>query len=273
MKPYRPLVIDNRPTLPVFLEGSPLSDGMANFASALISAPQQAAAIRAQRERAEVEDLWRQREWDRTVEQDQMARMWGNHDRTQRAQLQQAQIANIQNDNTRAWAGDVAKGIGALFGNKGATAQRGGYSTFTDENGKPFIYDRATGTARPAVPPPAPVAPQPQGPGAIARVMGWFNGGQPAAAPAPAGPTGPGPSPQQRQEISQANAVFGQVAAPAPVPQEVQADINHHANAIASALTSGDRTAAQAWIARMRAEHGDEFTDMVKQAVRAMQAP
>lgn len=260
MKPYRPLVIDNRPTLPVFLEGSPLTDGMANFASALISAPQQAAAIRAQQERAEVEDMWRQREWDRTEQRDAMARMWGNQDRAQRTQMQQAQIANMQSDNTRAWANDIGTAVGSLFGSRGTTAQRGGYSTFTDENGVPYMYDRATGASRPAVPPPPKAEPAPAGPGPIDRVMGWFSG-KPAAPAAPAGPTGPGPSQQP-----------GQVAAPAPVSREVQANIHHHATAIATALTSGDRAAAQAWIARMRAEHGDEFTDMVKQTVRAMQA-
>lgn len=285
MDPYRPLVIDNRPTLPVFYEGSPMTDGMANFAAALINAPQAAAQVRHQRERQQLEDLWKEREWDRTEQQDALNRLWGNQDRSMRQKLNQAQIDNLSNDNARAWAEDLGKAATHLFGggSKGGGVQRSGWSNFTGADGKAYLYHRGTGQVMLAdpskgkldadgnvvpgsIPPPTAKAAPPAGGG----FWDMHRSGAPGAAQT-AGDVlglrwyGPG-------EGAPPDAPAAHQAA-AGTPEIDMAEVGHHAQNIAELLKSGDRAAAQNWIAQMRAQHGEEFAEAVKQQIRALNAP
>lgn len=96
MSPSRSLVIDNRPVAPVFLDGSPLSDGVAQFASSIINAPIAADRTRRQREAQELATLWATQDRQtaaedrsRRIEQDELAQLWATQDRDRAAQDRQ----------------------------------------------------------------------------------------------------------------------------------------------------------------------------------------
>jgi hypothetical protein len=109
MEPFRPMTFDNRPVAPVFLDSNPVTDGVANFAAALMNAGPAANQIKQQREAVELGRLWKEREWERQTQQDKLAALW--HAQAQERQaandarmgkLTDAQIANLEADNTRA---------------------------------------------------------------------------------------------------------------------------------------------------------------------------
>lgn len=115
MQPYRPLVFDNRPPVAQFIDGNPLTDGIANFGAAILNAGPAAAQIRQQREQQDMANAWRQQQDDRQARQDQLAQLW--HDQGMQRQTRQdelaaagldrqnrltdAQIANMKADNAR----------------------------------------------------------------------------------------------------------------------------------------------------------------------------
>ena len=70
MGPFRPMTFDNRPVAPVFLDSNPVTDGVANFAAALMNAGPAANQIREQRAAAELAQMWKEREWERQAAPD-----------------------------------------------------------------------------------------------------------------------------------------------------------------------------------------------------------
>lgn len=275
MQPYRPLVFDNRPQLPVFLDGSPLTDGMANFATSLIQAPQQAAEVRHAREREQLEDLWREKAFGREQQADEMNRLW--HDQASQRQdrldqgqaaMQKAQIDHLNSDSTRRWMEDLGKAANSLFGAaKGGTGQRAGWAMFTGEDGKPYLYNRGDGSVMPAkLPGAAPAAAAARAPAAGGGNDFWSM----RRSGAPGGPQTAGDVLGLRWYGSGDQAA--PAAAGAPAPQLDMANLAHHAQNIADLYQRGDRASAQSWIAQMRAEHGDAFTDAVKDRVRQLVA-
>jgi hypothetical protein len=133
MEPFRPMIFDNRPVAPVFLDSNPVTDGVANFAAALMNAGPAANQIRQQREAVELGRLWKEREWERQTQQDKLAALWHQQAQERQAEndarmgkLTDAQIANLEADNTRAnLMGLSSEGrgwvdsVGKLFGGHG----------------------------------------------------------------------------------------------------------------------------------------------------------
>lgn len=285
MQPYKPLVIDNRPPLPVFLEGSPLTDGMANFAASLFQTPIQAAEIRHQREGEAMADLWKEREFDRQGQQDKLRELWHGEETTRQKgldagneQMRKAQIAHLQSDSARRWMEDLGKAAGSVFGTKGSQAQRAGWSTFVGEDGKPYLYHRGTGQVMPATPshskldangnPIAGTDVGTTGKAGAAKAVGSFwdmhRSGSPGGAKTLGDVTG-------LRWYGEGDGGEAPSAAPvAAAPGLDMAEAGHHAQNIADLYQSGDRAAAQNWIQQMRAEHGEEFANAVKEQVRTL---
>lgn len=76
MTPYRGMVFDNRPVAPVFLDSSPVSDGVAQFATALIQAPMMKQQIQSQRGAAAVEQAFKKRQLAHQERMDQMTNLF-----------------------------------------------------------------------------------------------------------------------------------------------------------------------------------------------------
>lgn len=89
------ITVDNSAPHYVFDDSSRLSDGVASFAQALIQAPQQAAAIRRQRQADQLAERFRQSQMDRG-------------DRAQQLQEQWHQEANQQHEQDKALQYDLA---------------------------------------------------------------------------------------------------------------------------------------------------------------------
>lgn len=109
MDPFRPMTFDNRPVAPVFLDSNPVTDGVANFAAALMNAGPAANQIREQRAAAELAKMWKDREWERQQAQDKLAALWHNQAQDRQianderlGRMTDAQIANLEADNARA---------------------------------------------------------------------------------------------------------------------------------------------------------------------------
>lgn len=147
MDPFRPMVIDNRAPAPVFLEGSPTTDGMANLFASLINAPIAAGQVRRQREKDDRQlmlqnrGLARQDQMDerqvaaqqqamqRQAMMDDRAVQWHNQEQATRgrdaglqvarqnrqdamaAVFQRAQMKNLDQDNARQMAEMFGGGI------------------------------------------------------------------------------------------------------------------------------------------------------------------
>jgi hypothetical protein len=186
------MAIDTSPVQAQFLNGNPLSDGMANFATALIQAPIAADQIRRQQADKDVAQAWQRKEFDqRKTQADQAQSNWLDNFK---AQMAQRQIENTRQDesqqlsrardfgiappmalaptdlNRALWsAADVGKKdraradrkssldeLAMLFkagGVGGAgTVKREGWASFKDENNVPMLYHRGTGAVIEAKP-------------------------------------------------------------------------------------------------------------------------
>jgi hypothetical protein len=127
------MTFDNRPVAPVFLDSNPVTDGVANFAAALMNAGPAANQIKQQREAVELGRLWKEREWERQTQQDKLAALWHGQAQERQAandarmgKLTDAQIANLEADNTRANLEGLSRegrgwvdSVGKLFGGHG----------------------------------------------------------------------------------------------------------------------------------------------------------
>ena len=134
------ILIDNTPHQFQFRDGNQLSEGMANFANALIQAPLAAERIRQAKEQQDLAELWRQREYENRLQQQTQAAKWhmqGRRDALdQRAIAQenwQKQFDEMQSYRdtqeaamiANAW-GKTAHGIASLFhGKPGAKGAAG----------------------------------------------------------------------------------------------------------------------------------------------------
>lgn len=92
---YQPLYVDNRPTTAQFIDSSPITEGMANLASSLVNAGPAAAQIRDRRAQQDMADMWRQQQFDRQSQQDQLGQMWKEREFERSGPLIEAQIANL----------------------------------------------------------------------------------------------------------------------------------------------------------------------------------
>jgi hypothetical protein len=207
MDPFRPLVIDNRPPVAQFIDGNPMTDGLANLFASAINAPIAAGQIRRQRELDDRQQMlqdqalarqgmldqraetWRGQDLDRQAQRDSMAQVW-----------QDAQIGNMQADNARQLAGMFGDGVNnaARRGIDAVRALRGLFAggrtpgastpaaslwyTFKGDDGSMYKINRQTGAIQPAVPatapaaaptPAAPVEPEETG---AAPAASWSNG-------------------------------------------------------------------------------------------------
>jgi hypothetical protein len=109
MLPYQPMVIDNRQPVAQFIDGSPLTDGMANLAASFLNAGPAAAQIRDRRAQQDMANLWRQQQADRQSEQDRMAALW--HDQARGRQSDQDRIALLwHNEEAQRRADQDARG-------------------------------------------------------------------------------------------------------------------------------------------------------------------
>lgn len=185
MTPFRPLVIDNRTAGAQFIDGNPITDGMANFAASLINAPIAASQIRRQRqlddmEQAfrsqavdrqarldEMQQLWHDQGTQRQSEQDKLAALWHDQGAARADEMQKANIGNMQADNARQTASmvgtgvnnaaargiDAIKALGGLFRRGGgATPASGVWYTFKGDDDATYKLNRQTGEIVPAVP-------------------------------------------------------------------------------------------------------------------------
>jgi len=155
MDPFRPITIDARMPSAQFLDGGPITDGIANLIASAINAPVAAGQIRRQRQ---MDD----RQMARQAQQDQLAKLWRGQDTARQgrqdalaAEFQKAQIGNMQMDNARQMAGmfgsglnnaaargiDAVKAIGNLFG--GGRARSNG-STGAPRQDKPEVRNFGT---------------------------------------------------------------------------------------------------------------------------------
>ena len=158
MDPFRPLVIDNRMPRAQFLDGNPMTDGLANLFASAINAPIAASQIRRQREADDRQTMlqdqalqrqamldqraqdWRDQDVQRMAERDAMAKLW-----------QEAQIGNMQADNARQLAAMfgnglnnvAARGIDAVKALRGLFAGwgRGAGASAQAKPAKPIIND------------------------------------------------------------------------------------------------------------------------------------
>lgn len=118
MDPFKPLVIDNRMPRALFLDGNPLTDGLANLFASAINAPIAAGQIRRQREMDDRQAMLQDQALARQAMLDQRAQDWRDQDvqrmadRDAMAQVwQDAQIGNMQADNARQLAGMFGNGL------------------------------------------------------------------------------------------------------------------------------------------------------------------
>lgn len=148
MDPFRPMVFDNRPAQAVFMDGNPLTDGMAQFAASLINAPIAADQIRRQQAEKDMAELWRQKQWDRQTAQDKLAQL--RHDRGFQLQQQQhnAQVENMRADNARQNMAMMGNGLSnaaqlmaRLFGGSG-----GGVPAGSSPGARPIMVKTQAGT-------------------------------------------------------------------------------------------------------------------------------
>ena len=227
MDPFRPVVIDNRPAQAVFSDSNPLTDGMHNFAAALINAPIAAQQIERQNAAQQLAQAWKQREYDRQSSQDQLAAAWKDaelkHQTANDAgtrKWQDAQIANLDADNTRQnWemlgngannaAGKAIDALKLLFhgngGAKGTGATNGGTGWHKADDGTWFsrgvdgtteVFDPVTKTrikydpeGKPigGMPDATPPASPATGTGLLDKIKGLFGQTNVSQGPVPAG--------------------------------------------------------------------------------------
>jgi hypothetical protein len=187
MDPYRPMVIDNRMPRAQFLDGNPMTDGLANLFASAINAPLAAGQIRRQREQDDRQTYLQDQQLQRQAQLDQRAETWRGQDLDRQSQRddmaqvwQDAQIGNMQADNARQLAGmfgsgvnnAARRGIDAVKALRGLFAGRKGQSTpasslwytFKGDDGGMYKINRQTGEIVPAVPAATPVAPTPEAP-------------------------------------------------------------------------------------------------------------
>jgi hypothetical protein len=123
------MVIDNRAPVAQFVDGSPLTDGMANLAASLMNAGPAAAQIRQQKQRQDLENLFRERQMSRMEQQDALQKLWHEQEANRQSTLDnrnmgwkdaetgrlgaytQAQIDNMAADNTRQNLGMIGTGM------------------------------------------------------------------------------------------------------------------------------------------------------------------
>ena len=168
MDPYQSLTFDNRPRVAQFLDGGPITDGMANLGAALLNAGPAAAQIRHQNQLESLQQLWHDQERQRQTQQDAMAQLW--HDQgmqrqdrqdAQSATMQAAQIDNLKADNARQTAGmlgtginnaaargiDAVKALGALWHNgRGSATPNASTGWHVDADTKTWFRSNADGT-------------------------------------------------------------------------------------------------------------------------------
>jgi hypothetical protein len=156
MEPFRPMTFDNRPVAPVFLDSNPVTDGVANFAAALMNAGPAANQIKQQREAVELGRMWKEREWERQTQQDKLAALW--HAQAQERQaandkrlrdLTDAQIANYQADNAGAFLEGLSRegrgwmdSFGKLFGGGGHRSGGNGNKVVRLADGSTVMVDK-----------------------------------------------------------------------------------------------------------------------------------
>lgn len=203
MDPYRPLIIDNRPPVAQFIDGNPMTDGLANLFASAINAPIAAGQIRRQRELDDRQAFLQDQQLLRQAQLDQRAETWRGQDLDRQAQRdamaqvwQEAQIGNMQTDNARQLAAMFGNGVNnaAHRGIEAVKALRGLFAggrkpgtgtpssslwyTFKGDDGATYKINRQTGKIEPAVPAalPTPAAPVEPEETAAAPAATWTNG-------------------------------------------------------------------------------------------------
>lgn len=273
------IFVDNRPPSLVFDDTNRLSDAMYNFGNAMASAPAAAAKIRAARQQQDIQNAWKERELAHLDRQDDISALW----RQQQIDLARSKLA----------AGEAPKPppgyvVSDLNRRVDAQAQRQGL----------MRLDEMTGKLVPAAGPDGVVLPENANALDELRTKAYFDAGinpstyERVGAPVPLAPQAQADMARGQQEtellhraqkgdpqaiaaVSALLAADGQkapTAQPAAIPPAVLQNEVHHADQIAQMYAAGDREHAAQWIAQMRSQHGDEFTDRVKERVRAVLA-
>jgi hypothetical protein len=186
MNPVRQMTFDARPVAPQFLDGNPITDGMANLFASAINAPIAANQIRRQREMDDRQMMLQDQELARQNMLDDRAVQWHNQEQATRgrdtglqvarqnrqdamaAAFQQAQMKNMDQDNARQMAAmfgngvnnaaargiDAVKAMRGLFGGaKGqSTPAASLWYTFKGDDGSMYKINRQSGEIVPAVP-------------------------------------------------------------------------------------------------------------------------